>query len=225
VVDQQRNITPQNFSQGEMIKNFKNFLSESKSIVKDSDIDQICKDKNDQNTVLGVYFAKNLSLNLDNYLNLPQDYQKSYEYMKNSPPSEVEFAFLVNTYQGHYHKWALEAKNLTNIAYSYEWVIKIAKQLDSFIKYMKIKYMIDRPDFKKLNLNNPAFPSGHTIDAFVIASVLSKLHPEHRGEFFSLADRIAKSRVVLGVHFFSDLEAGKKCAEFIIDNELLNINN
>ena len=54
-----------------------------------------------------------------------------------------------------------------------------------------------------------AFPSGHACGAYYIASKLAKKYPQLEDGLMHLADRIAKSRVQAGVHYPSDIEAGK----------------
>jgi undecaprenyl-diphosphatase len=53
-----------------------------------------------------------------------------------------------------------------------------------------------------------SFPSGHTMTAFSIAIVVSYFYPSLEGALFFLAVSIAVSRIVLGMHFLSDVLAG-----------------
>ena len=53
-----------------------------------------------------------------------------------------------------------------------------------------------------------SFPSGHTMSAFSIALVVSYFYPPLEGTLFFLALSIAVSRIVLGMHFLSDVLAG-----------------
>ena len=53
-----------------------------------------------------------------------------------------------------------------------------------------------------------SFPSGHTMTAFSIALVVSYFYPSLEAPLFFLALSIAVSRVVLGMHFLSDVLAG-----------------
>lgn len=53
-----------------------------------------------------------------------------------------------------------------------------------------------------------SFPSGHTITAFAIVTPLMALYPEHAFELCFCALSIAASRIVLGMHFLSDVVAG-----------------
>jgi undecaprenyl-diphosphatase len=53
-----------------------------------------------------------------------------------------------------------------------------------------------------------SFPSGHTMTAFSVALVVSYFYPALEGPLFFLALSIAVSRIVLGMHFLSDVLAG-----------------
>jgi undecaprenyl-diphosphatase len=53
-----------------------------------------------------------------------------------------------------------------------------------------------------------SFPSGHTMTAFAIALVVSYFYPALEGPLYFLAISIGFSRVVLGMHFLSDVLAG-----------------
>jgi undecaprenyl-diphosphatase len=53
-----------------------------------------------------------------------------------------------------------------------------------------------------------SFPSGHSITAFAIAVTLGWFYPELAVGLLAMAISIAASRVVLGMHFLSDVLAG-----------------
>ena len=53
-----------------------------------------------------------------------------------------------------------------------------------------------------------SFPSGHTITAFSIITPLMVLYPEHSAEFTFIGLSIAASRIILGMHFLSDVLVG-----------------
>jgi len=60
---------------------------------------------------------------------------------------------------------------------------------------------------KVLPPDQSSFPSGHTMTAFPIALVISYF-PSLEGVLLFLALNIAVSRIVLGMHFLSDVLAG-----------------
>jgi undecaprenyl-diphosphatase len=53
-----------------------------------------------------------------------------------------------------------------------------------------------------------SFPSGHTITAFAVAISLGAFYPMMRAELLFCAASVACSRILLGMHFLSDVVAG-----------------
>jgi undecaprenyl-diphosphatase len=53
-----------------------------------------------------------------------------------------------------------------------------------------------------------SFPSGHTITAFAVSVALSSFYPELATGLLFCALSIAASRILLGMHFLSDVVAG-----------------
>jgi len=61
-----------------------------------------------------------------------------------------------------------------------------------------------------------SYPSGHATYAFVMGALLSELVPERRTALIRRAEEFARQRLVCGVHFPSDIEAGRRGAEFLV---------
>jgi undecaprenyl-diphosphatase len=57
-------------------------------------------------------------------------------------------------------------------------------------------------------LDRYSFPSGHTLHAVCFALLLASYFPEWTGALVTLASLIALSRVVLGLHYPTDVAAG-----------------
>ena len=53
-----------------------------------------------------------------------------------------------------------------------------------------------------------SFPSGHTITAFAVATSLGGYYPEMQPPLYFCAVSIATSRILLGMHFLTDVLAG-----------------
>lgn len=60
-----------------------------------------------------------------------------------------------------------------------------------------------------------SYPSGHATYGYVVAYLLADMVPERRHELIARAQEFARQRVVCGVHFPSDLEAGNKAAVWL----------
>ena len=82
----------------------------------------------------------------------------------------------------------------------------------------KVKLMVDPID------SNPAYPSGHTSGSFVLAEVLGLLFPDKLADLRSRADAIAQHRIEAGVHFPSDVAAGKELGALMLGALLSNDN-
>jgi len=79
----------------------------------------------------------------------------------------------------------------------------------------KYAYMRDRPSRVDqtfapsiANPNSPSYPSDYAATAAAAAAVMSYLWPDSTGQYTSLAQQAAQSRVVAGVEFQSDSKAG-----------------
>ena len=60
-----------------------------------------------------------------------------------------------------------------------------------------------------------SFPSGHSATSFAIATLLSLAFPQLAPLFLAMAAAIAASRVVLGLHYVSDVLAGAALGELL----------
>lgn len=56
---------------------------------------------------------------------------------------------------------------------------------------------------------NPSYPSGHATAGTVMAILLANMVPEKRTEIFARGWKFALNRVIGGVHYHSDIEAGR----------------
>jgi|TARA_R110000782_G_scaffold2116_1_gene8398 hypothetical protein len=61
--------------------------------------------------------------------------------------------------------------------------------------------------------NTSAYPSGHALQSYLIAKMLSRKHPERRRDFEKIANRIADARVSVGLHYPSDGAYAKRLSK------------
>ena len=74
------------------------------------------------------------------------------------------------------------------------------EQLGSMLGY-NIKVM------KTDTHQTPAYPSGHTVYAGLIAAIASEEHPEYSSEFYQLVGTVGLARCLQGVHYPTDNDA------------------
>ena len=60
-----------------------------------------------------------------------------------------------------------------------------------------------------------SYPSGHASFGYAMAYLLSEMVPERRDALLRRADEFARQRMVCGVHFRSDIEAGRAGARWL----------
>jgi acid phosphatase (class A) len=72
----------------------------------------------------------------------------------------------------------------------------------------------------KEKANDWSYPSGHSTFGYTSAVLLANMVPEQRAAIFARADVYAEHRVVMGVHFPSDVEAGRLAGTVIADDIL-----
>ena len=75
----------------------------------------------------------------------------------------------------------------------------------------------ERVELLVSRITRPSYPSGHTVTNHVWAHVLSELFPAKRKALFARAYEVGSHRADAGVHFPSDVEAGKKFAAIVYD--------
>lgn len=105
--------------------------------------------------------------------------------------------------------------------------IEILRQVEVIIAKLKWRFNRPRPrqvaaalqfPFQALHccMESPAFPSGHTIQTFVVAEWSARADPAYREQYHDLAWRIGHSRILGGYHFPSDVDAGRRVGRALV---------
>ena len=97
---------------------------------------------------------------------------------------------------------------------------KCLYQLDPIILKLKYKYLRPRPFqlagvydrvIKVINTSShqtPAYPSGHVAQAGMCAALLSWIYPDLSSKFYGAVETVGMARMLQGVHYPSDNDAG-----------------
>ena len=195
----------------------------------------------DTDTVLGRYLSSPTRTDVKQLL--PEPWKNSspqtigelnaIKYLQGSVSKEKrDFAIQMEDLREHYSWWDREVYKLTGEGYGYPYFYKIADRADGFINYLKLQYLRIRPfelsDAMNFGIrcliDNPrtgSYPSGHAYDAWLFAYHLSERHPEHKETWEQMAEQIGETRMINGVHYPSDVHAGRMAAQIAreIDRE------
>lgn len=97
----------------------------------------------------------------------------------------------------------------------------------------KLKYFYNRPrpnqlanyyklklfPYKSYSADTPSFPSGHTVEAYVILNVIASKYPSHYNFCKEIIDDIAYSRIYMGLHYSSDNDFAKTVGKEILKHK------
>lgn len=161
-----------------------------------------------------------------NTIALQADYKISSDYMKNRTENQCVYGKIAA-------KMDLEvvfAKPLGPLEKSeIEPFVKILHLAMSdavmISRSVKEKFERERPFVKYSHEITPcamaskttSFPSSHATLSRMVAQLFSEIYPERARLLLEVSDQIALSRVIAGVHFQSDVEAGKKLGDRVFE--------
>jgi len=94
----------------------------------------------------------------------------------------------------------------------------------------KLKYFYQRPrpyqlaqyyklklfPYKSFSANTPSYPSGHTIEAYVVLNVIADKYPNEYQFCREMIEDVEYSRLYLGLHFPTDNDFAKEVAKEIL---------
>lgn len=96
---------------------------------------------------------------------------------------------------------------------------RVSKDLRASIDGLKKHHLRPRPQMTDARVKpaiepefSPSYPSGHATRGLAFALVLAELAPDHRDALLAQGRQIGVDRVIGGVHFPSDIEAGQRLA-------------
>lgn len=77
--------------------------------------------------------------------------------------------------------------------------------------------MTCRPDLREGSNPHYSYPSGHTVAAWSVATMLARIFPEKADDVLALGNRLGESRWICGYHWKSDVEGSKLLVERVVD--------
>jgi acid phosphatase (class A) len=116
-----------------------------------------------------------------------------------------------------------------SLEYDEDVVEYIEEQCSPIIRHYKNHFNRPRPyqvadlynkelnRFKTGTAKTPSYPSGHACQPMVVALHYAKKYPEHKNELVRGAKICGYGRVVAGLHYPSDYDAGIELAHKLMD--------
>lgn len=110
------------------------------------------------------------------------------------------------------------------VRYNGEFLQGIQNELGALVLKLKRHYNRPRPyqfayygkqnfhPFQTISGHSPAYPSGHACQSHFLMEVMAFRNPNKRKDLIALGQRIADTRIAMGVHYPSDNAFGKKMA-------------
>ena len=114
-----------------------------------------------------------------------------------------------------------------NLKYDQNKLNKIKKEASNVILHSKYHFNRPRPaqlakvhgiELKHMQTESghtPSYPSSHAAQSRLLALLIADDNPDHKDSLINIADEVAYSREVGGIHYPSDNEFGKKVADIM----------
>lgn len=115
-----------------------------------------------------------------------------------------------------------------------DYIKELSQPFDGLLAYVKLKFNRPRPHQLAIyhniplfpiistDANSPAYPSGHSLDFFIITHKLKEKYPKHAKHFDLLFERIKDIREKSGVHYLSDRYAAELLFNLLLNSGLIS---
>ena len=162
-----------------------------------------------------------------------QDLKELETKLKSTTPEEIAFARHVDKVE-NFANMFLDIIKEENPNISMGDFFRVDSQTESILFYLKDKINRPRPyqlakalqydvnPIIKTDACSAAYPSGHALSAYFMSQYFAIKYPNLREKLLELGEKIADSRVNVGIHFPSDSKISKEIAEAIIQNNLID---
>ena len=112
-----------------------------------------------------------------------------------------------------------------------DYLTNISEELGALIMQLKNHYQRARPfqyalygnqklhPYETTSGNTPSYPSGHACQSYFLCKVIGMHYEEKQKQLDILANKVAESRVILGVHFPSDNQFGMHIAKALLEKQ------
>jgi len=116
------------------------------------------------------------------------------------------------------------------------YLANVSDSLGALIVQLKVLYNRPRPyqvayytkqplyPFPTKSGQSPSYPSGHACQTYFLCQIIANHYPQHRKHLEDLAQKVADSRIVLGIHYPTDNKFGFKIAKTLLEDKDIKLN-
>ncbi|MEJ0087754.1 MAG: phosphatase PAP2 family protein [Pseudomonadota bacterium] len=123
-----------------------------------------------------------------------------------------------------YGALGIDSSNDSSLDVLRDFVERVETDVSIYVRAAKLRFARQRPYVIESRLkpctaglaDDQSYPSGHASYGYVAALVLADMAPERRQALLARADDFAHQRMVCGVHYASDIAAGRLAAEWLV---------
>jgi len=167
----------------------------------------------------------NTSTMVQDELQVLVQYQKEFQHLTESKTKR--FAYydhnLANTVINFLRNYELDATELVN---------EIINWTKPFLLKIKYKYQRPRPyqlacyyktslfPRRSASADTPAYPSGHTFQMHLIQETIGSMYPQVYADLTKLTKEVNEQRLYYGLHFPSDVDFAKQCADKVLKSKI-----
>jgi acid phosphatase (class A) len=123
-----------------------------------------------------------------------------------------------------YGALGIDVTNDSSLGPLRDFLERVETDVSIYVRAAKLHFARQRPYMLESRLepctadvaDDQSYPSGHSSYGHVAALILADMVPERRRALAARADEFARQRMVCGVHFASDIAAGRIAAEWLV---------
>lgn len=152
------------------------------------------------------------------------------EYMSKVSEADLKYSKQIDENLWGFYCTQLKAKNRDGLANQ---IRRIMRAIAPAIMRLKESNQRPRPfqvamyldvtlhPYDTVSGNSPSWPSGHSCQARMLTLCLSEMYPDLHDDLVAIENMVHNSRLIMGIHYPSDLQAGADLADEMFDNEPL----
>ena len=150
------------------------------------------------------------------------------DYMSKVSESDLKYSRQIDENLWGFYCTQLQAKNREGLANQIRRIMSAVAPAIMRLKesnqrprpYQVAMYLdVELHPYDTVSGNSPSWPSGHSCQARMLTLCLSEMYPDLQDKLTRIENMVHNSRLVMGIHYPSDLQAGADLADEMFEDE------